>query len=145
VQGKAMNRRSTAALVRSIRSAADTRPDAELLAAFAATGDSAAFEAIVRRHGPLVRSACRQVLRDPADVDDAFQATFVALHRRPQSVRQGAALAGWLFRVARRAAQAVRNAAERRRRCEAKVISPAADDGPDLSWREACAILHEEL
>jgi hypothetical protein len=59
------------------------RPDAELLARFAAGDDPAAFEAVVRRHAPIVLAACRKALSDPADVDDAFQATFLVLLRRP--------------------------------------------------------------
>jgi hypothetical protein len=36
-----------------------------------------AFEALVRRHGPMVLSLCRGVLRDEQAADDAFQATFL--------------------------------------------------------------------
>src|SRR5437868_1147365 len=114
-----MNEGATAALVDCIRAAVggvgrNPRPDADLLAAFVASGDRAAFDALVRRHGPLVLSACRQVLRDAADVDDAFQATFVVLHRRAKSIRSAKGLGGWLFRVARRAALEVKRAAARR-------------------------------
>src|SRR5262245_40123778 len=56
-------------------------PDAELLARFRDHRDRAALEAIVRRHGPRVLAACRGVLRDRADAEDAFQATFVILLR----------------------------------------------------------------
>src|SRR5436190_18933847 len=104
-----MSERATAALVNCIRAAVVgvgkcPRTDAELLAAFVASGDPAAFDAIVRRHGPLVLSACRQVLRNESDADDAFQATFVVLHRRAKSIRSATGLGGWLFRVARRGA-----------------------------------------
>lgn len=36
--------------------------DAELVRRFAAAGDAAAFEALVRRHGPMVLAACRRLL-----------------------------------------------------------------------------------
>ena len=57
--------------------------DAALLDRIRAVRDPAAFEAVVRQHGPAVLAACRKVLADPADVDDAFQATFLVLLRDP--------------------------------------------------------------
>src|SRR5437588_7872034 len=77
-------------------------PDADLLARFRRHRDPAAFEAVVRRHGPRVLGACRKVLPDEADVEDAFQATFVILLRNPHAVRRANALGPWLFGVAHR-------------------------------------------
>ena len=37
------------------------------------------------RHGPMVLGVCRQLLRDPNDVDDAFQATFLVLVRKARN------------------------------------------------------------
>ena len=54
--------------------------DKELLERFAASRDSAgelAFATLVARHGPMVLSVCRRMLRDPHDSEDAFQATFL--------------------------------------------------------------------
>ncbi len=52
----------------------------------------------------MVLSVCRRALRDPHDVDDAFQATFLVFVRRAGSIRDGEALGGWLHGVARRVA-----------------------------------------
>ena len=45
--------------------------DAQLLERFFAERDAAAFEVLVARHGPMVLSVCRCVLRDPNDAEDA--------------------------------------------------------------------------
>src|SRR5262245_66639069 len=47
----------------------------------------AAFRELVNRHGPMVLAVCRQLLRRPHDVDDAFQATFLVLVRQARSIR----------------------------------------------------------
>jgi RNA polymerase sigma factor (sigma-70 family) len=122
-------------------------PDAELLARFLDAGDDGAFEALVRRHGPLVLAACRRVLADPADVDDAFQATFLVLLRRASAIRRRRSVGPWLYGVAHRVALRARDGAGRRRRREQRAAeqAPPAAPGSELSWREACAVLHQEL
>ena len=47
----------------------------------------AAFRTLVERHGPMVLRACRVVLGDPHDAEDAFQATFLVLARHTGSIR----------------------------------------------------------
>ncbi len=93
--------------------------DRELLERFLA-GESAeaAFEILVDRHGPMVRSVCRSLLGDPHEADDAFQATFLVLARRASSIRGRDAVGSWLYRVARRVAAHARADAARRRLLE---------------------------
>jgi RNA polymerase sigma factor (sigma-70 family) len=121
-----------------------TRSDSELIARFTASRNPAAFETIVIRHGPRVLAACRQVLADESDVEDAFQATFVVFMRRAGAIQNGGALGHWLFGVAHRVALQARAARRRRERIERRAAG-MAESPADLSWREACAILHEEL
>src|SRR5262245_30417097 len=95
--------------------------DAELTRRYGA-GDEAAFELLVRRHADLVWAACRRVLpHDHQAAEDAFQATCLALARRYGSVRSACA-AGWLYRVAVRAAL--------RLRARTPVLPPADRPGP---------------
>src|SRR5262249_32881150 len=82
-------------------------PHRELLAGFKRSRDADAFAELVARHGPVVLGVCRRALGRTPDVDDAFQATFLALARRPGSVRDPARLAAWLHRVALRASSRV--------------------------------------
>ena len=84
---------------RAAAPAADRTPDPDLLARFLRHRDEAAFAALVDRHGPLVYGACRRLLPDPADAEDAFQATFLVLVRRGPQLA-GRPLGPWLHQVA---------------------------------------------
>jgi RNA polymerase sigma factor (sigma-70 family) len=106
----------------------------------------AAFEAIVRRHGPMVLGVCRRYLDDPNDVEDAFQATFVVLFRRAGSVRVGESLGPWLHGVSRRVAARARALALRRRSREVPCpVEPATDPAAEDRRADACEAIDEEL
>src|SRR5262249_44738550 len=93
-------------------------PDDQLLNPFVSHREDAAFEALVERHGPMVLSVCRGVLKDPNDAQDAFQATFLVLVRKAGSIRAGASLGSWLFRVAHNTATQINADTARRQRLE---------------------------
>src|SRR5262249_18516182 len=78
--------------------------DGELLARFVATREQAAFEGLVRRHGPMVLRVCRRILHQAHDAEDAFQATFIVLMRKAHSLARQELLANWLYGVAYRVA-----------------------------------------
>jgi len=88
--------------------------EVQLLERFAARRDGAAFAALVERHGPMVLGVCRRFLRDPNDVDDAFQAVFLVLVRRAGDIRRKELLGNWLYGVACRVAVRARSLAARR-------------------------------
>ena len=109
------------------------RDEAQLLEAFAVHRDGAAFEALVARHGATVLGVCRRWLRDPNDVDDAFQATFLVLARKAGGLRDKAALGPWLHGVACRVAARARSDGDRRRRREMpdeRAVARAAAPAP---------------
>jgi RNA polymerase sigma factor (sigma-70 family) len=121
--------------------------DAQLLERFLTQGDAGAFEALVGRHGPMVLSVCRGILRDPHDAEDAFQATFLVLVKKGGTIRGRDALAGWLHKVAHRVAIQANTAAARRRTLERRVgqmAVAASTNGPAAS-DELLPALHEEI
>lgn len=121
--------------------------DAELLRRYLERREQAAFSALIRRHGPMVFAACRSVLRQEQDAEDAFQATFLILAQKGSSIHRQEGLGGWLQRVAYRVALRARANRLRRRSCEEQTArSPEAEPScEDISWRELRAILHAEL
>ena len=124
----------------------DPSPDAQLLARFVDDGDQSAFTALVRRHGRLVWSVCKQVLGHEHDAEDAFQATFLVLARNGASIRKGTALASWLYGVAYRIAQHARRAAIRRQARERKQFPhTSVEPHLDLALSELQRVLAEEV
>lgn len=76
----------------------DLVPDA-LLAGRAADGDTAAFEALARRHGPLMRATARRLTGSLTDADDVVQETLVQAWKQLDNLRDPAAVKGWLLRI----------------------------------------------
>ena len=109
--------------------------------------DEASFERLVVRHGPMVLRVCRDILGDQAAADDAFQATFLVLFRRVQSIRDRDAVGRWLYEVACRVSRRARSVASKRRAQERQAVTMAAVGTPDLDLldREWRPILHEEI
>ena len=122
--------------------------DGQLLERFATRrpeAAEAAFEALVNRHGPMVLRVARGVLRDPHDVEDAFQATFLVLVRKANSIGERELLGPWLYGVARRVALKARGVAARRNRREGGIIDDPPADPAEGAWLDLRPMLHEEL
>lgn len=124
-----------------------TSPVDEELAELQAGKTSAACAKIVARHGPLVMSACRRVLRDEGLAEDAAQETFVLLIKKARGLPPGTSLAGWLYHAACRTALNHQRTAMRRR---VRENSPEAmnqmipDTQPNL-WKEIEPHLDEAM
>ncbi len=117
---------------------------AELLNRYAVSRDEAAFELIVERHSSLVWGVCRRTLSNPADCEDVFQATFLALVRQIQTIDTTKPLAPWLYSVALRAS---RKAAARdtKRRTQPLPEDCASESCDTIANRELCRTIHEEV
>jgi len=112
--------------------------DGELLQRFAMSRDEAAFELLLWRHGAMVQRVCQQVLQDQHAAEDACQAAFLTLARKATTLTRKDAVAGWLYRVAKRIALRL---AQRRRPTQA-LVEVAAPVGSDADLLRA---VHEEV
>ena len=120
--------------------------DREILERFVEDRDEAAFELLLKRHGPMVLNVCRQTLFDGHEVEDAFQATFLALVCKASSLRVEGSLGPWLYRVASRTSARAR--ANRRRRRERERSGDALPELPtcdEPDHAEISRVVQEEL
>src|SRR5216683_790481 len=119
--------------------------DGHLLERFVAAKDEAAFEGLMHRHGQMVLAVCRRVLSSPQDVEDAFQATFLVLVQKADSMRKQESIAGWLFGVAHNVAARLRQKVAKRGLCEGHPAETLAADTASVEREETAWKVHEAL
>jgi RNA polymerase sigma-70 factor (ECF subfamily) len=73
-------------------------PDAEL-AARAGKGDTAAFEALMRRHNRTLFRTARAILRDDAEAEDALQEAYLQAYHALPRFRAEARFTTWMVRI----------------------------------------------
>ncbi|APW60235.1 RNA polymerase sigma factor [Paludisphaera borealis] len=104
-----------------------------------------AFAALVERHGPMVLLACRSILRDEHDAQDAFQATFLILARKAGSLWIRDSVGPWLHRVACRVAVRSKLDSDRRRGVERRAAEMKAQCSVAAERDERSDALHEAI
>lgn len=119
-------------------------PDDLLIARYRG-GEQSAFTVLVERHAPLVLSACRRMLGNGPDAEDAFQATFLILARRVNEVRWERCIRGWLYRVAIQVSRRARQRAARLRDLDRAAARREMAPANDPTWQEGLARIDEEL
>jgi RNA polymerase sigma-70 factor (ECF subfamily) len=72
--------------------------DSDLIAR-AASGDPAAFQALVERHRSMVYRVAFQFAGNHYDAEDIAQEVFIKVYRSLDTFRQDAQLSSWLYRI----------------------------------------------
>jgi len=70
-----------------------------ILAARAADGDTRAFEALMNRHGSLMRVYAAKILGSTAEADDVVQDVFIQAWRQLDRLADPTAVRSWLMRM----------------------------------------------
>jgi RNA polymerase sigma factor (sigma-70 family) len=122
----------------------DRLTDGELLQQFVGRRQEASFAELLRRHGPMVLAVCRRVLDQEQDAEDAFQAAFLVLAQKADSIRAADSVASWLCRVAYHIAVAAQSRAARRRAFESQAAALASTRSQP-AVRDHRLMLDEEL
>lgn len=120
--------------------------DAEAIAAVLA-GDRSCFAVLVRRHNQTMFRACRAVLRNDQDAEDAVQTAWISIYRALSGFRSDAAFRSWATRIAvNEASSRLRN---HRRFSQVPMQETTMDDsaGPDHTafTRELGRLLEREI
>lgn len=130
----------------ALRGMGERQTDGQLLELFISERDESAFALLLRRHGAMVWSVCRRVLGNAHDADDAFQAAFLVLVRKADSIRPRESVGNWLYGVAHRTALEARRRIARRRAKERSLPDmPLPESRPEEPWHELGPILDREL
>jgi RNA polymerase sigma factor (sigma-70 family) len=109
---------------------------------------TAAYNALVRRHTPLIYRRAYGILRSEADAEEATQDVLLAVYRSLPSYRPDRPFAHWVGTVTLNACRMLlRRRAQERRRLEAAAAEPAAPPAPtsDPSLRALLLELLDEL
>lgn len=140
-----------------------TETDADLLERFATLGGDSAFTELVERHGPRVLRVCRRILPNEHDAEEVFQATFLLLARKADSICWDESVDGWLCAAARRLALNARVRVSQRRSRERPFAAlgdhrsetardvppecyhPHGDPFDEIQRRELCRVIRGAL
>ena len=102
-------------------------PESELVARLQA-GDEAAFEQMVRTHGPRLLAVARRILRAEEDARDCVQEAFLSAHRSIGGFEQRSRLGTWLHRIVTNAALMKLRSRQSRPEEPAAVGAPSYDE-----------------
>jgi RNA polymerase sigma factor (sigma-70 family) len=119
--------------------------DSQLLELYVTQRDEAAFDALIRRHGSMVLGVCRRILRNQADAEDAFQATFLVFVRKAASIRSRSTVSNWLYGVAHKTALKAKAMDRRRHVKEREAGTVPRDEARAEVWQELQTLLDAEL
>lgn len=110
-------------------------------------GDKARFALLVRRHNQSVFRACRAILRDDHEAEDAVQAAWLNAYRALASFRRDASFRTWMTRIAINECSSRLRLQRRLSAVPMEEITMTESDSPDraLFTRELARLLEREI
>lgn len=116
--------------------------DRILLELWSKQGDGEAFRTLVSRYGGMVYGACRRILGNPSDAEDAAQECFEAL--ATAGTKPGSYVGAWLHRVATyHALNRIRGEARRKQR--EMLFHTARPAECEMEWKDIYACVDEAI
>ena len=100
-------------------------------------GDPMAFEALIRRHGPLMRAYIARIVGSRTEADDVAQEAFYSAWRWLPELRDPAAVRPWLMRIAGRHAFSYLRRRPVASRTNVDTPVPASDQPENVAERNA--------
>lgn len=120
--------------------------DRDLLREYLLNHSETAFAELVSRHINLVHSCAWRVVGDADLAKDVCQKVFIQLAQKAGAVRDGDALAGWLYRVAAHTATSVVRVESRRRKRETEAMNLAEPTATTTdTWSAIAPFLEEAM
>jgi RNA polymerase sigma factor (sigma-70 family) len=108
-------------------------PTAVALVLAARDGDQEAWDQIVERYAPLVWGICRRYGLSRHDADDVGQNVWLSLFQHVATIREPAALPGWLARTTGNECLRVLRAANHEKRTQRSLeVEPGVDEAFDI-------------
>jgi len=117
--------------------------DEQLLGRYLSHRDGAALELVMSRHARMVWGVCWRILRNQADAEDAFQATFLVLVRKAAAIVPRSQVGPWLYGVARTTALKAKEMNSKRRSRETGIAR--RPPSPSIASAELQAALEEAI
>ena len=93
----------------------------------------------------MVLGVCRRILRNEADAEDAFQATFLVLVRKASSIRPRGMVSNWLYGVAHNTALKAKAMNHKRRLKEVEAGTMPKQESAREAWSQVQTVVDAEL
>jgi RNA polymerase sigma factor (sigma-70 family) len=122
--------------------------DRELLHDYVKTRSESAFSELAARHLNLVYATALRVVADPRSAEEVAQSVFIQLARKAQTIRDGNALSGWLYRSTCGLAKDHLRGERRRRERENEAMTRAElDSSPSQAagWESVAPLLEDAM
>jgi len=94
-------------------------------------GDTVAFAALIRRHGPFLRAYAQRLVGSPSDADDVAQEAMILAWRRLDSLDDGSRFRSWALSILSRKVTDLYRSRKETLELDERFDSPAREPGPE--------------